>query len=510
MNREEIYRQFEELDKRASLGGGVDKIEKQHASGCMTARERIDMLLDKGSFNELDKFVNHRCTNFGMEKKQIAGDGMVSGYGKIDGRLVFVYAYDFTVHGGSLSETNAAKIVKVQAQALKCGAPIIGLNDSGGARIQEGITGLAGYASIFYQNTMASGVIPQLTAILGPCAGGACYSPALTDFIFMVNEKSHMFITGPDVVKAVTNEVVDKEELGGAYTHSSKSGVAHFMYSTEEETLMQMRELLSFLPSNNMEDAPIVPCTDDINRKVESLQTVIPEDPNQPYDIKDVIEPIVDDNYFFEVMPHFAKNIVIGFARLGGQTVGIIANQPAFLAGVLDINASDKAARFIRFCDCFNIPLVTIEDVPGFLPGTAQEHEGIIRHGAKIVYAYAEATVPKITLITRKAYGGAYIVMASKMIGADVNLAWPQAEIAVMGASGAINILYRKASDEEKAEAVTEYEKEFSNPYRAAERGLVDEVIMPRDTRSKLIRALEMARNKNQSNPPKKHGNMPL
>lgn len=398
----------------------------------------------------------------------------------------------------------------MQAQALKCGAPIIGLNDSGGARIQEGITGLAGYASIFYQNTMASGVIPQLTAILGPCAGGACYSPALTDFIFMVNEKSHMFITGPDVVKAVTNEVVDKEELGGAYTHSSKSGVAHFMYSTEEETLMQMRELLSFLPSNNMEDAPIVPCTDDINRKVESLQTVIPEDPNQPYDIKDVIEPIVDDNYFFEVMPHFAKNIVIGFARLGGQTVGIIANQPAFLAGVLDINASDKAARFIRFCDCFNIPLVTIEDVPGFLPGTAQEHEGIIRHGAKIVYAYAEATVPKITLITRKAYGGAYIVMASKMIGADVNLAWPQAEIAVMGASGAINILYRKASDEEKAEAVTEYEKEFSNPYRAAERGLVDEVIMPRDTRSKLIRALEMARNKNQSNPPKKHGNMPL
>ena len=357
---------------------------------------------------------------------------------------------------------------------------------------------------------MASGVIPQLTAILGPCAGGACYSPALTDFIFMVNEKSHMFITGPDVVKSVTNEVVDKEELGGASTHSNKSGVAHFVYSTEEETLMQIRELLGFLPSNNMEDAPIVPCNDDINRKVESLQTVIPEDPNQPYDIKDVIEPIVDDQYFFEVMPHFAKNIVIGFARLGGQTVGIIANQPAFLAGVLDINASDKAARFIRFCDCFNIPLVTIEDVPGFLPGTAQEHGGIIRHGAKIVYAYAEATVPKITLITRKAYGGAYIVMASKMIGADANFAWPQAEIAVMGASGAINILYRKASEEEKQTAVTEYEAEFSNPYRAAERGLVDEVIMPRDTRYKLIRALEMARNKNQSNPPKKHGNMPL
>lgn len=510
MTREETYARFEELDRQASQGGGAAKIEKQHAAGHMTARERIDTLLDKGTFCETDKLVNHRCTRFGMEKKQIPGDGVVCGYGKIDGRLVFVYAYDFTVHGGSLSETNAAKIVKVQQQALKCGAPIIGLNDSGGARIQEGICSLAGYASIFYQNTMASGVIPQLTAILGPCAGGACYSPALTDFIFMVNEKSHMFITGPDVVKAVTNEVVDKEELGGAYTHSAKSGVAHFMFPTEEETLMQMRELLSFLPSNNMEDAPIVPCTDDVNRTVESLQTVIPEDPNQPYDIKDVIEPVVDDSYFFEVMPHFAKNVVVGFARLGGQTVGIVANQPAFLAGVLDIDASDKAARFIRFCDCFNIPLVTIEDVPGFLPGTAQEHEGIIRHGAKIVYAYAEATVPKITLITRKAYGGAYIVMASKNIGADVNLAWPQAEIAVMGASGAINILYRKAGDEEKAQAVKEYEEEFSNPYRAAERGLVDEIIMPRDTRSKLIKALEMARNKNQSNPPKKHGNMPL
>ena len=510
MTREEIYSRFEELDKRASLGGGVDKIEKQHAQGKMTARERIGMLLDKGTFNELDKLVNHRCTNFGMEKKQIAGDGMVTGYGKIDGRPVFVYAYDFTAHGGSLSETNAAKIVKVQQLALKTGAPVIALNDSGGARIQEGVNSLAGYASIFYQNTIASGVIPQISAILGPCAGGACYSPALTDFIFMVKEKSHMFITGPDVVKSVTNEVVDKEELGGADTHGSKSGVAHFVYPTEEETLMQIRELLSFLPSNNMEDAPIVPCNDDINRKVESLQTVIPEDPNLPYDIKDVIEPIVDDQYFLEVMPHFAKNIVIGFARLGGQTVGIVANQPAFLAGVLDINASDKAARFIRFCDCFNIPLVTIEDVPGFLPGTAQEHGGIIRHGAKIVYAYAEATVPKITLITRKAYGGAYIVMASKMIGADANFAWPQAEIAVMGASGAINILYRKASEEEKRTAVAEYEEEFSNPYRAAERGLVDEVIMPRDTRSKLIHALEMARNKNQSNPPKKHGNMPL
>ena len=460
--------------------------------------------------NELDKFVNHRCTNFGMEKKQIAGDGMVSGYGKIDGRLVFVYAYDFTAHGGSLSETNAAKIVKVQQLALKNGAPVIALNDSGGARIQEGVNSLAGYASIFYQNTIASGVIPQISAILGPCAGGACYSPALTDFIFMVKEQSHMFITGPDVVKTVTHEEVDKEELGGAYTHSSKSGVTHFMCNTEEETLMSIRELLSFLPSNNMEDAPFTPCSDDIHRRVEALQTVIPEDPNMPYDIKDIIEPVLDNQYFFEVMPHFAKNVVIGFGRLNGRSVGIVANQPAYLAGVLDIDASDKAARFIRFCDCFNIPLITFEDVPGFLPGTMQEHNGIIRHGAKIVYAYAEATVPKITLITRKAYGGAYIVMSSKPTGADVNLAYPQAEIAVMGAEGAVNILYRKSSAEEKQEIIKEYEDKFSNPYRAAERGLIDEVIMPRDTRYKLVQALEMAHNKNQSNPPKKHGNMPL
>lgn len=510
MEREKIYEQFEEMDKRASLGGGVEKIEKQHASGRMTARERINMLLDKGTFCELDKFVTHRCNDFGMDKKQIAGDGMVTGYGKIDGRLVFVYAYDFTAHGGSLSETNAAKIVKVQQLSLKTGAPIIALNDSGGARIQEGVNSLAGYASIFYNNTMASGVVPQISAILGPCAGGACYSPALTDFIFMVKENSHMFITGPDVVKTVTNEEVGKEELGGAATHSSKSGVAHFMCSNEEETLMSIRELLSFLPSNNMEDAPVAPCSDDINRLTESLQTVIPEDPNQPYDIKDIVEPVLDNQYFFEVMPHFAKNIVVGFGRLNGRSVGIVANQPAFLAGVLDIDASDKAARFIRFCDCFNIPIITFEDVPGFLPGTNQEHNGIIRHGAKIVYAYAEATVPKITLITRKAYGGAYIVMASKPTGADINLAYPQAEIAVMGAEGAVNILYRKASAEEKSAIIKEYEEKFSNPYRASERGLIDEVIMPRDTRHKLIQALEMASNKNQSNPPKKHGNMPL
>lgn len=510
MQKEEIYKKFEELDKVAALGGGVVRIDKQHEAGRMTARERIDMLLDKGTFVELDKFVTHRCTNFGMEKNKIPGDGVVSGYGKIEGRQVFVYAYDFTAYGGTLSSTNAAKIVKVQTLALKNGAPVIALNDSGGARIQEGVGSLAGYASIFYQNTMASGVVPQISAILGPCAGGACYSPALTDFIFMVKEKSHMFITGPDVVKAVTHETVEKEELGGAYVHSSKSGVTHFVCDTEEETLMSIRELLSFLPSNNMEDAPSLPCSDDIRRETETLQTVIPDDPNVPYDMKDVIEPVVDNHYFFEVMSHFAKNVVVGFARLGGQSVGIVANQPAFLAGVLDIDASDKAARFIRFCDCFNIPLVTFEDVPGFLPGCQQEHDGIIRHGAKIVYAYAEATVPKITLITRKAYGGAYIVMSSKPIGADINLAYSMAEIAVMGAEGAVNILYRKAEGEEKAQAMKAYNEQFSNPYRAAELGFIDEIIMPRQTRYKLIQALEMAKNKSQSNPPKKHGNMPL
>ena len=510
MQKEKIYKKFEELDKAAALGGGAVRIDKQHETGRMTARERIDMLLDKGTFVELDKFVTHRCTNFGMEKNKIPGDGIVSGYGKIEGRQVFVYAYDFTAYGGTLSSTNAAKIVKVQTLALKNGAPVIALNDSGGARIQEGVGSLAGYASIFYQNTMASGVVPQISAILGPCAGGACYSPALTDFIFMVKEKSHMFITGPDVVKAVTHETVEKEELGGAYVHSSKSGVTHFMCDTEEETLMSIRELLSFLPSNNMEDAPSVACSDDVRREVEALQEVIPDDPNVPYDMKDVIEPVVDNHYFFEVMPHFAKNVVVGFARLGGQSVGIVANQPAFLAGVLDIDASDKAARFIRFCDCFNIPLVTFEDVPGFLPGCQQEHDGIIRHGAKIVYAYAEATVPKITLITRKAYGGAYIVMSSKPTGADINLAYPMAEIAGMGAEGAVNILYRKADGEEKAQAMEAYNEQFSNPYRAAELGFIDEIIMPRQTRYKLIQALEMAKNKSQSNPPKKHGNMPL
>ncbi|WP_446776071.1 acyl-CoA carboxylase subunit beta [Macellibacteroides fermentans] len=510
MENEKRYKEFIELDKAASLGGGLSKIDKQHEAGKLTARERIDLLLDKGSFVEMDKFVVHRCTDFNMEKSKIAGDGIVSGHGKIDGRLVFIYAYDFTVLGGSLSASNANKILKVQTLALKNGAPVIALNDSGGARIQEGVESLTGYASIFYQNTLSSGVIPQISAILGPCAGGACYSPALTDFIFMVKEKSHMFVTGPDVVKAVTHEEVTKEDLGGAYTHTSQSGVAHFMNDTEEETLTSIRELLSFLPSNNMEDAPVRPCNDDIRREEESLQQVIPDDPNIPYDIKDIIEPVVDDHYFFEVMPSFAKNVVIGFARMGGRSVGIVANQPAYYAGVLDIDASDKAARFIRFCDCFNIPLITFEDVPGFLPGTNQEHNGIIRHGAKVVYAYAEATVPKITLITRKAYGGAYIVMSSKQTGADVNLAYPMAEIAVMGASGAVNILYRSENEEAKAEAVSEYTQKFANPYRAAELGYIDEIILPKQTRYKLIQALEMTQNKSVTHPPKKHGNMPL
>lgn len=508
--RQSIVDEFLEMDRAAELGGGQDKIDKQHAAGKLTARERIETLLDKGSFVELDKFVIHNCSNFGLDKQKIAGDGVVSGYGKIDGRLVYVYAYDFTVLGGSLSRTNANKIVKVQKLALKMGAPIIALNDSGGARIQEGISSLAGYGDIFYQNTISSGVIPQISVILGPCAGGACYSPALTDFIFMVKEKSHMFVTGPDVVKTVTHEDVDKEELGGAAVHSSKSGVAHFMGETEEETLMMVRELLSFLPSNNMEDAPILNTMDDPMREDDKLNELIPEDPSKPYDMKELIESIVDDQNFFEVMANFAPNILVGFARLDGKTVGIVANQPAFQAGVLDIDTSDKAARFIRFCDCFNIPIITLEDVPGFLPGCNQEHNGIIRHGAKIVYAYVEATVPKITIITRKAYGGAYIVMSSKHTGADINFAYPSAEIAVMGASGAVNILYRKQDEETKTKTVVEYEKTFSNPYRAAELGYVDEIIMPAQTRAKLIEALDMAQTKIRSNPAKKHGNIPL
>ena len=510
MERDEQYKLFQEKNKAAELGGGLERIQKQHESGKMTARERIDMLLDKGTFVEMDKLAVHKCTNFGMDKSHIPGDGVVSGYGKINGRQVFVYVYDFTVYGGTLSAVNSQKIVKVQELALKNGAPIIALNDSGGARIQEGVESLTGYASIFYQNTISSGVIPQISAILGPCAGGACYSPALTDFIFMVKENSHMFVTGPDVVKTVTHEEVNKEELGGAYTHSSKSGVAHFLSNTEEEVLMGIRELLTFLPQNNMDDAPNNPCNDDLNREEESLQTVVPVDPNVPYDMKDIIEPVLDDHYFFEVMPHFAKNAIVGFGRLGGRSVGIVANQPAFLAGVLDIDSSDKISRFIRFCDCFNIPIVTFEDVPGFLCGTNQEHNGIIRHGAKIVYAYAEATVPKLTVITRKAYGGAYIVMSSKQTGSDVNFAYPTAEVAVMGAEGAVNILYRKADEETKKKAIQEYKENFANPYRVAELGYIDEIIEPKQTRRKLIQALEMTRNKMKTLPPKKHGNIPL
>lgn len=476
----------------------------------LSARERIETLLDKDSFVEIDKHVVHRCHDFGMEKKRIPGDGVISGYGKIDGRIVFVYAFDFAVLGGSLSAANAQKIAKVQDLALKNGAPIIGLNDSGGARIQEGVDSLTGFAHIFRRNVMASGVIPQISAIMGPCAGGSCYSPALTDFILMVKEQSQMFVTGPNVVKAVTNEDVDKETLGGAMTHNSISGVSHFLCNDDEETLMTIRELIGFIPSNNMEDAPVRVATDDLHRVCHELDDVVPADPNVPYDIKNIIEPVCDQQYFFEIQPDFAKNIVIGFGRLAGRTIGFVANQPNHLAGSLDIDASDKAARFIRFCDCFNIPLVALLDVPGFLPGVDQEHHGIIRHGAKIVYAFAEATVPKVTLITRKAYGGAYIVMNSKCIGADVNLAYPTAEIAVMGAEGACNILYRKETPEVRQEKIAEYREKFANPMMAAELGYIDEIIEPCDTRTRLIQSLEMCRNKNQSNPPKKHGNMPL
>jgi propionyl-CoA carboxylase beta chain len=505
------FDQFETLNKQAELGGGTERIEKQHSGGKRTARERIELLLDPGTFNEIDKMVTHRATDFGIDKQKFPGDGVVSGYGKIEGRLVYVFAQDFTVFGGTLSRTNADKILKIQELAVKMGAPLIGLNDSGGARIQEGVESLAGYADIFYNNVICSGVIPQISTILGPCAGGAVYSPALTDFIFMVEKTSHMFVTGPEVIKTVTHEDVSKEELGGAITHASKSGVAHFTGSDEEQTLMMVRELMSFIPSNNMEEPPYKISTDPENRVDASLNQVVPVDPNKPYDIKDIIHKIIDDEHFLEVQPHYAANIVIGFARMGGRPVGIVANQPAHLAGVLDINSSGKAARFVRFCDAFNIPLVTLVDVPGFLPGTAQEFGGIIKHGAKLLYAFAEATVPKITLITRKAYGGAYDVMSSKHIGADVNLAYPTAEIAVMGPEGAINILYRgKLSEEERANAVEEYREKFANPYRAASLGYIDEIILPQDTRSKIIQALNMTHNKRKSNLPRKHGNIPL
>lgn len=511
MDLKENYKLLDDYNKQAEMGGGAERIEKQHASGKKSARERITELLDSGTFNEIDKLVTHRSYDFGMQDNKILGDGLISGYGKINGRLVYVFAQDFTVFGGSLSRANADKIVKIQQLALKMGAPLIGLNDSGGARIQEGVESLAGYADIFYNNVMSSGVIPQISAILGPCAGGAVYSPALTDFIFMVNEKSHMFVTGPDVIKTVTHEDVSKEELGGAFTHNSVSGVAHFNGADEDQTLMMIRELLSFLPSNNLEDAPVKSTIDPSDRIEESLQELIPADPNRPYDMYEIIQKVIDNHHFLEVQAQYAKNIIVGFARFAGKSVGIVANQPAHLAGVLDINSSVKAARFVRFCDSFNIPIVTFVDVPGFLPGTGQEFGGIIKHGAKLLYAFAEATVPKITLITRKAYGGAYDVMSSKHIGADVNFAYPTAEIAVMGPEGAINIIHRnKITDEDKAAAVQEYREKFANPYKAASLGYIDEIIQPKDTRKKIIDALDMTHNKRKSNPPKKHGNIPL
>ena len=505
-----------ERARRAEEGGGQSRIEKQHAAGKLTARERIEFLLDENSFEEFDKLVVHRSRDFGMDQQLYPGDGVVTGHGLIDGRRVFLFAQDFTVFGGSLSETHAEKICKVMDLAMKVGAPLIGLNDSGGARIQEGVVSLGGYADIFLRNTLASGVVPQISCIMGPCAGGAVYSPAITDFNIMVRDTSYMFITGPDVIKTVTHVDVTKEELGGAVTHNRVSGVAHFAADSDEHALRIVRELLSFIPSNNMDDPPLKATADPAERADPQLNTIVPEASNQPYDIRDVIHMVVDDQYFFEVHQHYAPNIVVGFAHLDGRAVGIVANQPAYLAGVLDIDASIKGARFVRFCDCFNIPLITFEDVPGFLPGIAQEHGGIIRHGAKLLYAFAEATVPKITVITRKAYGGAYCVMASKHIRTDINFAWPTAEIAVMGAEGAVGVLYRReiseAEDREAARRarIAELEEKFANPFVAAERGFIDEVIEPALTRLKLIRALKLLENKRDTNPPKKHGNIPL
>jgi propionyl-CoA carboxylase beta chain len=509
-----------ELRRRSTETEAVDakRRERDHKAGKLMARERIALLLDEGTFEELDKFVTHRWDEFGMEDQRPPGDGIVTGFGRIDGRLTYVFAQDFTVFGGSLSETNALKICKIMDLAMRNGAPVIGLNDSGGARIQEGVRSLAGYADIFLRNTLASGVVPQISAIMGPCAGGAVYSPAITDFIFMTRDTSYMFITGPDVIKTVTHEDVSKQDLGGAMTHNAMSGVAHFVSRDDAECLAMIRELMSFLPLNNLDDAPRRPTSDPIDRADAALDTIVPADPMQPYDIKDVIHAVVDDRYFFEVHEHFAKNIVVGFARLGGQSVGIVANQPAFLAGVLDINASVKAARFVRFCDAFNIPLVTLEDVPGFLPGTQQEWSGIIKHGAKLLYAFAEATVPKLTVITRKAYGGAYCVMSSKHIRTDANFAWPTAEIAVIGAEGAVNIVYKRELDRApetdrerlRAEKIADFRERFANPYIAAERGYIDAVIEPSQTRAKLITALRSLETKRDTNPKKKHGNIPL
>ena len=506
---------LERMNAKAARAGGEQRIARQRARGKMTAQERIDTFLDPGSFEELDRFKTMRCARLDDEWVY-PGDGVITGHGLVDGRPVFIFSQDFTIHGGSLSAAYAEKICKIMELAMKVGAPIVGLNDSGGARIQEGVASLAGYADIFLRNTLASGVVPQISAIMGPCAGGAVYSPAITDFTIMVEKSSYMFITGPDVIRTVTHEEVSQEELGGAKTHSTQSGVAHLSAESETLALQMVREMLSFMPSNCTEEAPLQSNQDPVDRESPELDSLVPENPNKPYDIKDVIRALVDEHYFFELQPQHAENLVIGFGRFGGRSVGIVGNQPESLAGCLDINASVKAARFVRFCDAFNIPLITLVDVPGFLPGTAQEWGGIIKHGAKLLYAFAEATVPKITLITRKAYGGAYDVMASKHIRADINYAWPSAEIAVMGADGAVNIIHRRALAQAKdpvrtkAELVAEYRKNFANPYRAAELGFIDEIIRPRETRAKIIRSLRMLRNKVDTNPPKKHGNIPL
>jgi acetyl-CoA carboxylase carboxyltransferase component len=515
MSNQSNIQTLREHKARSRLGGGPERIETQHKKGRLTARERIDLLLDKGSFRELDAFIQHRTHDFNLDAQKFMSDSVVTGWGTIEGRLVYVFSQDFTVFGGSLGEVHAEKICKIMDMAMKNGAPMIGLNDSGGARIQEGVVALGGYADIFLRNTLASGVIPQISAIMGPCAGGAVYSPALTDFIFMTRNTSYMFVTGPDVVKAVTHEEVSFEDLGGASVHSEKSGVCHVAADSEADTLYLIRKLLMYLPQNNMEDPPFLQ-GDDPLRMDERLDTIIPDDPNKPYDIKEVIRMIVDGGQFFEIHENYAANIVVGFGRLGGHSVGIVANQPSVLAGVLDIDASEKGARFVRFCDSFNIPIITFEDVPGFLPGTNQEHHGIIRSGAKLLYAYCEATVPKLTVITRKAYGGAYCVMSSKHIRSDLNLAWPSAEIAVMGPEGAVNIIFRKELEKaqdpvrKKAEMVAEYRQKFASPYVAAERGYIDDVIEPKETRPRLINALEMLSNKRDANPAKKHGNIPL
>jgi acetyl-CoA carboxylase carboxyltransferase component len=508
--------QLRKLKEQAKLGGGPERIEAQHAKGKLTARERLDLLLDENSFHELDTFVTHRCYDFGMEKRKYLGDGVVTGYGTIDGRLVYVFSQDFTVVGGTLGLAHAEKICKIMDMAMKNGAPVIGLNDSGGARIQEGVVSLGGYAEIFLRNTLASGVVPQISCIMGPCAGGAVYSPAITDFVIMVQDTSYMFVTGPDVVKTVTHEDVTFEELGGAMVHATKSGVAHFASGSEEEALQTIRRLTSYIPQNNLEDPPFVPPLDDPLRMDAELDYIVPDSPTKPYDMKEVIRHIVDDGEFLEVHEHYAQNIVVGFARLNGRSVGILAQQPAVLAGVLDIASSKKGARFVRFCDCFNIPIITFEDVPGFLPGVGQEHGGIIKEGAKLLYAYCEATVPRITVITRKAYGGAYDVLNSKHVRGDMNFAWPTAEIAVMGPDGAVNIIFRKEiTESENPEAtrqrlIQEYREKFANPYIAASYGYIDDVIEPRETRPRLINALEVLQNKRDTNPAKKHGNIPL